>query len=91
MEVDQAKTVCMMCLLFTQVLIVENPDALVAPTDDEATAGKGNTSGNPLAWLSPDLPSHIKASVMSEKFRRPLSCCVLVGTAGRCTCDAHLD
>ena len=43
-----------------QVLIIENPDALLSP--GERAAASSEHTPNPLTWLHPELPSHVKVN-----------------------------
>ena len=53
--------------------MVENPDALLSPAE-QATVPP-DIVPNPLAWLPPELPSHVKASEPT------------VLSSGHATCD----
>lgn len=44
------------------MLIIESPDALISAEERAAAALNAEIAPNPLSWLPPDLPSHVKAS-----------------------------
>ena len=58
-------------IILYQVLIIENPDALLSPAE-RATAPP-DIVPNPLAWLPPELPSHVKASERTVPSSRVVS------------------
>lgn len=45
-----------------QVLVIENPEVLISAEERAAAVNNPDIIPNPLAWLPPELPSHVKAS-----------------------------
>lgn len=45
-----------------QVLVIESPEALISEEERAAAANNPDLVPNPLAWLPPELPPHVKAS-----------------------------
>lgn len=53
--------------LVLQVLLIESPDALISSEERAAAIATAEIHPNPLSWLPPELPEHVKACERTMK------------------------